>query len=108
MTKFGPDLDLAEYEQISEQREEIPGVISLPITDPRYMLVTRDPSRSRRDAMPPCLTELSTDGKPLLGVEPPSVESAAQPEEEVALHEDADSELGRKTVAGLRTTIARL
>ena len=70
MTKFGPQLDLAVYDQVADQRDDIIAVLSSSTTDPAYMPVTRDLSRARRDAMLRWLREVGPNGKPLLGVAP--------------------------------------
>jgi len=65
-------LDLADYEQLAlqETREKIIMVMESAETDPRYMPVTRDLSRSKRDAMLRWLRDVGVDGNPLLGVAP--------------------------------------
>lgn len=74
MTKFGPMLDLADYDQIAvpANRNKIKAVLSAGENDPSYMPVTRDLSQSRKSAMLQWLTNLGADGKPLLGTVPPA------------------------------------
>jgi hypothetical protein len=107
MTKFGPRLDLAVYEQVTAQREEIIAVLDRPVTDSRYMPVSRDMSGSRRKAILTWLANPGPDGKPLLGEEPAPREVAeAAPPPAAARRAGADAELGGKTAAGQRLSIA--
>jgi hypothetical protein len=103
MTRFGPRLDLAEHKQIADQREAVLAVLDRPITDPRYMPVSRDMSGSRRAAIVTWLTNVDADGRPLLGTEPPphAVEEAA-PARRAARRAGPEAELGGKTAAALR------
>jgi hypothetical protein len=97
-------LDLAVYDQVVEQRDAILAVVQLPIEDPAYMPVTRDLSRSRRDAIVRFLTELGPDGKPLLGEEPAPVLAEPVPLAAARVPEEVrDIELGGKTIAGMGT-----
>lgn len=107
MTKFGPQLDLAEYEQVVEDRDEIIAILSSSTLDPIYMPVTRDLSRARRDAMLRWLSEVGSDGKPLLGAEPPPEPLVAAAKEFASVAAIAEPELGSKTFAGLRTSLVR-
>ncbi|MCU7549856.1 hypothetical protein OCK74_12060 [Chitinophagaceae bacterium LB-8] len=81
MTQFGDmypimandqniSLDLADYEQISQQRLKILHVVKLTVEDPMYMPVTRDLSRTRQEALIKWLENVGADGKPLLGTPP--------------------------------------
>jgi hypothetical protein len=67
MAKFGPQLDLADYDQVAAAKDDILRVLKLSVADPRYMPVVRDLSKSRRDAMIRWLTDVGADGRPLLG-----------------------------------------
>jgi hypothetical protein len=106
MTKFGPRLDTAVYEQIAAQREDVVDVLSRDVEDPRYMPVSRDMSTARRKALLSWLTALGPDGRPLLG------EEAARPRREAAAPRPAGgpdgtaSTLGGKTAAAQRRHIA--
>jgi hypothetical protein len=105
MAKFGPRLDLALYEEIAAQRENVLEVLGRPFTDSRYMPVSRDLSGSRRAAMLAWLTDLGPDGKPLLGVERvrDALEVAPPPAEPPAPRRPApDPALGGKTAAAQR------
>jgi hypothetical protein len=106
MTNFGPRLDLAVYDQIATQREDIIEVLGRSITDSRYMPVSRDLSGSRRTAMLAWLTNLGPDGKPLLGEEQPDHELREAAPHTAARSADPQAELGGKTVAGQRLNIA--
>jgi hypothetical protein len=107
MTKFGPRLDLALYEQAAAQREDIVDVLSRPVTDARYMPVSRDMSGSRRAALLAWLTDVGPDGKPLLGQEPPVDRAAAvAPAPAGVRRAGPTAELGGKTAAGQRLHIA--
>jgi hypothetical protein len=108
MTKFGPRLDLAAYDQIASDRNDIIAVVSSSNLDPSYMPVTRDLSRARRDAMLRWLREVGPDGKPLLGVAPaPAPEMVVAAKELEATEAVAEPELGSKTYAGLRISLVR-
>jgi hypothetical protein len=107
MTKFGPQLDLAAYDQIADDRDAIIAVLSSSNLDPIYMPVTRDLSRARRDAMLRWLREVGPDGKPLLGVAPAPEMVVAAKEFEATAESVAEPELGSKTYAGLRTSLVR-
>ena len=108
MTKFGPQLDLAVYEQIADQRGDIIAVLSSSDLAPGYMPVTRDLSRARRDAMLRWLREVGPNGKPLLGVAPaPEGLVAAAEQVEAVAESVAEPELGSKTYAGRRISLVR-
>jgi hypothetical protein len=80
-------------------------VLGRPITDSRYMPVSRDLSGSRRAAMLAWLTSPGPDGKPLLGVERvrDALEVAPPPAEPPASRRAAaDPSLGGKTAAAQR------
>jgi hypothetical protein len=44
-----PIVDLSNYESVYEMRHRIKSVFSVPMTDPRYMPVTRDLSKAKRE-----------------------------------------------------------
>jgi hypothetical protein len=110
MSKFGPQIDLANYDEVADAREDVRRVISLAETDRHHMPVTRDLSRSRRDAMLRWLTNLDVDGRPRLGVAPEVPIAGIAPEPEMpaaAMVAAADrgelaAERGSKTAAGER------
>ncbi|OLT12827.1 hypothetical protein BJF78_23485 [Pseudonocardia sp. CNS-139] len=106
MTRFGPQLDMAEYEHIAAQREAIVDVLGRDVTDPRYMPVSRDMSGSRRKAVLTWLTNLGPDGRPLLGA--PPVPAPRPPAPPVAAAPEAlvPEEAGGKTAAAARLRIA--
>jgi hypothetical protein len=108
MTKAedGPRLDLADYEQVARQRELIIDAITRPVSSAGYMPVTRDLSRSRKEAMLRWLTEVDDDGKPRLGVPTPEAVPEPLPAEEPVEDVRLELELGSKTVAGRRIRIA--
>lgn len=102
MTTSGPRLDLALYEQVAAQREDILRVLDLPVTEPGHMPVSRDLSGSRRAAMAAWLTNLGPDGKPLLGEERARREVPEAPAERRPV---PDAELGGKSAAARRLSI---
>jgi hypothetical protein len=107
MTKFGPRLDMAAYEQIAAQREDILRVLDLPVTDPGYMPVSRDMSASRRQALRTWLTNVGPDGKPLLGEErAPREVAEPRPAAPTGRQPAPDAELGGKSAAARRLGIA--
>jgi hypothetical protein len=104
-----PWIDMADYEQVSDHeiRQKIITVLRLAETDPHYMPVTRDLSRSRREAMLGWLETLGADDKPLLGVEPqpaPPAPASLFPQAVVPMRADAGLDLkeGSKALAGKR------
>lgn len=108
MTKAGPMLDLAVYDRIAAQREDIIGTLDRTVTDSRYMPVSRDMSMSRRKAMLTWLTNPGPDGKPLLGTEraPREAAEVTAPPAPAAEPAGADAELGGKTAAARRRRFA--
>lgn len=111
MTRFGPHLDLALYEQVAAQREDIVAVLERPDTDSRYMPVSRDLSGTRRAAMLTWLTTLGQDAKPLLGTPstpaPPAPPAGPTPPP-AARQPVPAALLGGKSAAGERLDIAPL
>ena len=103
MTRFGPQLDMALYDSIADQRQDILDVLELSVTDSGYMPVSRDMSGSRRAALVAWLTDLGPDGKPLLGVEQPVTADREAPA--AARRKVPDADLGGKTAAGERVSI---
>lgn len=75
-------LDLAVYQKVAERSLDIADRLRLPITDPRYMPVTRDLSGQKTQAILAWLDNRGPDGNPLLG--PPAVEGIAPAPEPVA------------------------
>lgn len=75
-------LDLAVYQKVAERSLDIADRLRLPITDPRYMPVTRDLSGQKTQAILAWLDNPGPDGNPLLG--PPAVEGIAPAPEPVA------------------------
>jgi hypothetical protein len=71
-------IDLGSYDSVSSNRVKILGTLSLPVTDPHYMPVTRDLSEAKRSAMVSWLTNVGRDGKPLLGTAPAAVVAGHQ------------------------------
>jgi hypothetical protein len=64
MQKFVP---LDDYDRICRARRALIARLRIDQLDPRYMPVTRDLSRSRREALLQWLEEVGPDGKPRLG-----------------------------------------
>jgi hypothetical protein len=73
----GIGIDLGNYEAVSTNRVQIAATLSVPVTNPRYMPVTRDLSDAKRAAMVYWLTSVGPGGKPLLGAAPPAPAPAA-------------------------------
>jgi hypothetical protein len=67
------DIDLTNYDSVSANRMKIINALSVPVTDPRYMPVTRDLSEAKRLAMVRWLSNVGANGKPLLGAPVPPI-----------------------------------
>lgn len=105
------DLDLAVYEQVIEHASDIADRLQLPITNPRYMPVTRDLSGQKTQAILAWLNSPGDDGNPLL--DPPAEGITLPPQQPVAPGPDArspkvtvpdpeEAELGSKTAFARR------
>jgi hypothetical protein len=92
-----PWLDMADYEQVAEDdnRQKIIQVFELAETHPHYMPVTRDLSRSKREAILRWLRNLGPDGKPLAGTPPPP----APPGDHAAVPSAAPADAPRASAA---------
>jgi len=108
-------LDLADYEQVADpnNRGKIIKVLELAETDPHYMPVTRDLSRSKLLAMLRWLRNLGPDGKPLRGTAAPAgpeiaKDLAAPAEAAIAEAAPAGREEGSKTIAGRKVRMQQL
>lgn len=101
-----PWLDLADYQQVSANSDKIIEVFELAETHPHYMPVTRDLSRSKREAMLRWLKNPGPDGKPLLGTALPHAVPAIAANAEATAPGDAVPagaiDHGSKTLAGQR------
>ena len=73
----GIGIDLGNYDAVSTNRVPIAATLSVPVTNPRYMPVTRDLSDAKRAAMVQWLSSVGPDGKPLLGAAAPAPAPAA-------------------------------
>jgi hypothetical protein len=105
MTNFGPELDLADYDQVADAGADILQVLSLAQSHAHYMPVTRDLSKSRRDAMVRWLTQPGPDGRPRRGTAP--VAAVAPPTAAAVVTTEANVELGSKMLAGQQRRLVR-
>jgi len=96
MKKF---FDMSNYESVCDNADQIRETLSLPITHPHYMPVTRDLSESKKSAMIRWLSSPGADGKPLLGAPAGAPLTAAMGA--------ALDETNSKTRALMRTMAAR-
>jgi len=98
-------LDLSDYDAICAKRRLLILALSLPLSDPNSMPVTRDLSGAKRKAILRWLTEVGPDGRPLRGEPPPgnplaAVVVAAQPASPVSA--DVSTRGGKAAAAGRR------
>jgi hypothetical protein len=74
-------LDLSDYAAVCDRRRLLILALSLPLSDPNSMPVTRDLSGAKRKAILRWLADLGPDGQPLKGGQPPAPvsQTAVQP-----------------------------